>query len=262
MSDTPRPFKKMAGRVEVLYFPKRRKPRGGTAELQVETKTLTIPDFAVVQAPTDPSVARTRTPLVMEALEERDSGKQRRRTRSGSARKVSGSHRRRTTGEITLETEAPAPRVTDILSQRSPLSVLRSLSKRQQAEVSVEGHGFFERGDLETARRIFEHLVALEPAEAFPYTMLGTIFLALGQQDRALALFEAALGVDRKDLAARVYRGEVRLHRGRYKLAMDDLQRALDLGDAHDPFVDRAKRLLKIARQALAAEQAGKKPRR
>lgn len=259
MSDTPRPFKKMAGGVEVLYFPKRRKSRGGTMEIQI-TKTLTIPDFAVIEQPTPPN-GRSRTPLMVEATEAPDAGK-RRRTKSGSTRKPSGTHKRRTTGEITIETQAPAPSVAELLAEKNPAATLRKLSRWQVTEVAVEGHGYFERGDLDTARRIFEHLVALEPSDAFPYTMLGTIFLALGQQDRALALFEAALGVDRKDLAARVYRGEVRLHRGRYKLAIDDLQRALDIGEANDPFVDRARRLLKIARQAYTAEQAGKKARR
>lgn len=267
MSDTPRPFKKLAGRVEVLYFPKRRRPRHGTIEVQVDTKTMTIPDFAVVDPPD--ARARVTTPAIVEATDPGvalggEADKKKKRTRSASSRKVTpaaSAGRRRTTAELAVETSAPAPKIAQLLAQKSPLSALRQLSRRQLTEVAVEGHGYFERGDFDTARKMFEHIVALEPPDAFPYTMLGTIFLALGQQDRALALFEAALGVDRKDLAARVYRGEVRLHRGRYKLAIDDLQRALDLGDASDPFVERARRLLKIARQACTPEQPGKKRR-
>jgi hypothetical protein len=268
MSDTPRPFKKMAGRVEVLYFPKRRRQRSGTVEAQIETRTMTIPDLETVVEPVSDPRARTKTPVLLEATDpgvalQFDGGKKK-RTRSGASRKVTptqGSGRRRTTAELSLDSDVPAPKVEEVLAEKSPLSVLRRLTRRQLTELSVEGHGYFESGDYDTSRKLFEHLVALEPTEAFPYTMLGTIFLALGQQDRALALFEAALGVDRKDLAARVYRGEVRLHRGRYKLAIDDLQRALDLGEAADPFVDRARRLLKIARQAYTAEQSGKKRR-
>lgn len=269
MPDTPRPFKRLAGRVEVLYFPKRKARRQPTVEVQSETRTLTIPDFAMAEAAKASQAsdvrARITTPVILDAVDvpaaEAATASRKKRTRSGSSRKVTpaqGRDRRRTaTGEIVLQTEAPAPTVAEVLAQRSPLSALRQLSKRQLTEVAVEGHGYFERGELDTSRKLFEHLVALEPADAFPYTMLGTVFLALGQQDRALALFEAALGVDRKDLAARVYRGEVRLHRGRHKLAIDDLQRALDIGDADDPFVDRAKRLLKIARQAYTSEQSG-----
>lgn len=252
MGDTPRPFKKMAGSVEVHYFPKRAARRRGTSELQVETRTLTIPEFALEEAE-----ARSRAITPETGTEQPDLAKQRKKGKSG--RRNTGSQRRRVTQEITLETEAPAPKVHDILRAKSPLELLRGLSRRQLTEVSVEGHTLFENGDLENARRIFEHVVALEPDDSFSYTMLGTIFLALGEQDRALALFEAALGVDKTDLAARVYRGEIRLHRGRYKLAIDDLQRALDGGDPQDPFVDRAKRLMKIARQALSAQQPGKR---
>ena len=81
--------------------------------------------------------------------------------------------------------------------------------------------------------------------------MLGTIYLALNAQDRALALFQAALKIDPDDLAALVYRGEIRLTRGKMKSAIEDLQRAATLSGPTDPFVERAKRLIRMARSAL-----------
>src|SRR4051812_29173144 len=105
MADTPRPFKKMAGRVEVHYFPKRPARRKGTAELQVETRSLTIPEF--LQAEGEPE--RTKTPLVVEVVDD-VAGDSAGRKKKGGKRRNSGSQRRRTTGEITLETDAPAPK--------------------------------------------------------------------------------------------------------------------------------------------------------
>ena len=72
-----------------------------------------------------------------------------------------------------------------------------------------------------------------------------------------------AIGVDRKrasvasretlaaageDLAALVYRGEIRLSRRKVARAEEDLGRAVKLGPPGDPFVARAKKLLTLAR--------------
>ena len=113
--------------------------------------------------------------------------------------------------------------------------------------MSLFGHQLFEMGKTEEARVVFEGLVSLEVGEAFPYTMLGTIYLALEDPDRALVLFEAALRIDRDDLAALVYRGEIQLSRKRLRAAREDLERALKLGVKEDPFVARAAKLLKMA---------------
>ena len=76
--------------------------------------------------------------------------------------------------------------------------------------------------------------------------MLGTVFLAMGAQDRAMALFEAALAIDPEDLAARVYRAEIRINQGRLGPAREELDRVLRQGPPDDPFVERAQRLRKI----------------
>lgn len=122
-----------------------------------------------------------------------------------------------------------------------------ALNAQQVADLSLLGHQLFELGRLEEARVVFEGLVGQEIRDAFPHTMLGTIYLSQGDQDRALALFEAALQLDRTDLAALVYRAEIRLGRGKVRLAQEDLSRALDLGAWEDPFVDRARRLSVMA---------------
>ena len=91
------------------------------------------------------------------------------------------------------------------------------------------------------------------PRESFPFTMLGTVYLAMELPDRALALFESALELDKGDVAASVYRGELRLRRGKVRPALADLERAVAGGDASDPFVQRGKRLLQEARRTLRA---------
>jgi tetratricopeptide (TPR) repeat protein len=127
----------------------------------------------------------------------------------------------------------------------------RLKTPREAADLAAFGHELFELGRFEEARQIFERLVNANAGDAFAHTMLGTIYLALNAHDRALALFQAALKIDPDDLAALVYRGEIRLNRGKIKSALEDLMRAVTLAPAADPFVERAKRLVRMGKGLL-----------
>lgn len=135
-------------------------------------------------------------------------------------------------------------------------------ARSSQIHRALKGMRLFERGDYPAARDILESVVAETPEEPFPYTMLGTVYLALGASDRALALFEAALEMDPNDLAARVYRGELRVFSGKAKAAIVDLEKAVSLGAASDPFVQRAKRLLETAKNVTETETKKAEKRR
>lgn len=128
---------------------------------------------------------------------------------------------------------------------------LRNLSEKQIAELAIYGHHLFETGKLDEARVVFESLVGFGVKDAFPHTMLGTVYLAQGEPKLALALFEASLELDPNDVAARVYRGEIRLMENRPADAIEDLGAAVEQGDDADPFVERARTLLKSARAQL-----------
>lgn len=110
------------------------------------------------------------------------------------------------------------------------------------------GHEAFEAGRSAEARVIFESLVALGRRDPFAHTMLGTILLGAQSLDAALEQFEAALAIDPDDLAALVYRGEIRLSKKKVTRALEDLERAVKLGTGGDPFVGRAKKLMHLAR--------------
>lgn len=116
------------------------------------------------------------------------------------------------------------------------------------ADLTRIGHQAFEAGRTDEARVIFESLVALGQSHPFAHTMLGTIHLGAHRIDAALAQFEAALAIDADDLAALVYRGEIRLTKRKWAGAQSDLARAVKLGRAQDPFVERARKLLTMAR--------------
>lgn len=145
-------------------------------------------------------------------------------TESGEVPRRSGRHRRRGTGEVP-EPEAEA-----------------------RTELSRLGHALFEGGRLAEAKVVFESLVRLGPPDAFAQVMLGTIALAARDMEAALGHFDAALAIDPSDVTALVYRGEIRLARRKVARAVEDLERALSCGVDSDPFVERARRLLALAR--------------
>jgi tetratricopeptide (TPR) repeat protein len=140
-------------------------------------------------------------------------------------------------------------KLQEILDTQDPVKPFQEMPKKHLLEMALFGHKLFDLGRLDEARVVFEGIVGLGPEDAFPHTMLGTIYLSQGRQEQALAQFEAALSLDPRDLAARVYRGELRLNAGKLKPATDDLFRALELGSPDDPFVERARRLIGIAQK-------------
>lgn len=140
------------------------------------------------------------------------------------------------------------PRVT--LSDETPAPLADTEAEQARADMAALGHELFSRGKIGEARVIFEGLAA-DAADAFVFTMLGTIHLAQNELDKALVRFEEALKLDPEDLAALVYRAEIRLQKKRVRQAIDDLQKAIGLGSASEPFVDRARRLLQMARRAV-----------
>jgi tetratricopeptide (TPR) repeat protein len=169
--------------------------------------------------------ARSSTQTIPEFRLEEDSP-----TESGERSEAEGPHRRRRSSE---RVEAGgAAEFADLMSL---------------------GHALFEAGRVSEARVVFEGLVAAGHRDAFCRTMLGVVCLAQKDLERALALFDEALAIDPSDLAALVYRGELRLKRKKPGKAVKDLERAVALGPADDPFVERAQRLLVLARKASAA---------
>lgn len=116
------------------------------------------------------------------------------------------------------------------------------------SELTRLGHEAFEAGRTDEAKTIFTSLVALGRRDPFAHTMLGTILLSAQSLDEALEQFDAALALDPGDLAALVYRGEIRLSKRKVSAARGDLERAVEVGPAGDPFVARARKLLTLAR--------------
>ncbi len=135
------------------------------------------------------------------------------------------------------------PRVIERDADRAP-------EARAHDDMAALGHELFSTGRVAEARVIFEGLASTAAADPFIFTMLGTIHLSANELDKALERFERALQLEPDDVAALVYRAEILLQKKRLRPAIEDLERALTLGKPGEPFVERARRLLKLARKA------------
>jgi predicted Zn-dependent protease len=239
-------------RVAIHYFPK--KPRSVpstavTAEFSVSEASPTVP---ISQDELWASAAQQAVPVTPKEPPLPEPSPRATRPRKSSGSKGAKRSPRRTRTPIAVSTDPAlryhAGKVNALLAARERAAA-GSASRDQLAQLALHGHELFETGHLHEARAVFEQIVSLGVKDAFPHSMLGTIYLAEGKHDRALALFEEALSLDPKDIAARVYRGELRLNGGKVKPALADLFFALELGSREDPFVSRARRLIAIAQK-------------
>jgi cytochrome c-type biogenesis protein CcmH/NrfG len=226
--------------VTVVYFPKRTtgQPKGLGTTMEVISSPLPESSSG------DESVTE---PIATEQLEAALA-----RGAANSSRKGEAGQQRRRKSDLpqpnSAELEAAWKMALLLLQRGGRISGM--LPPEAVSRMSFLGHQLFEAQRVKEAGHIFQLLARVDPKDSFTRTMLGTIHLAQGNPDLALRSFEAALKLDRHDLAALVYRGEIRLQEGKVRAGVEDLNRAVELGPAEDPFVQRARKLLRLASQS------------
>lgn len=224
------------GRVPVHYFEKKKPAPVSPSERP--TEELKMPQ-GLSRRPKHPSLDEMEPPIATQpTTDPPDPAKGRRRKKKGAVDEEPD-------GRVTDPMlQLPVEKLDAWLAEGVKGDDLRKMSRKQIAELCLFGHHLFERGRLDEARVVFEGIVSLEVEDAFPHTMLGTIYLAQGKAREALPLFESAIKLDPRDVAARVYRGEIRIHTGSLRSGLADLKKATGLAPATDPFVVRARKLI------------------
>ena len=232
--------------VTIIHFPKQGKPRPRpTAPSQTVTEMRAMDEVTdpYTNAVEDPALAAARTPAPRRPTPPPS------KVTAVTPPPTEKKGRKSKTQEIPAVTPLPETVLSELANAK------KVKTPQQAADLSMFGHQLFEMGRVDEARQVFEALIQSQPRDGFAHTMLGTVFLALNKQDRALTMFQAALKIDATDLAALVYRAEIRLNRGKGRAAMEDLLRAITLGNPADPFVDRAKRLMRMAKALVGKKK-------
>lgn len=96
------------------------------------------------------------------------------------------------------------------------------------------GYALAQQGRNEEAIAVFAGLAALAPATAYFQSALGALYLRTGDFERAEQHLSAAIAGDSRDAAALINLGELLLHAGDRRAALQNLQAALELTE-HDP---------------------------
>lgn len=122
---------------------------------------------------------------------------------------------------------------------------------RQMGEI---GAMYYQQGNLEKARTIFEGLVEVDPDSVDAHSALGALYTRIQRDDDALIHLNRALELDGEQIAPRVNRAEVYLRRQQIELAVADLKRAVELDpDEKDPGANRARAMVLGIHEAMEA---------
>lgn len=127
-----------------------------------------------------------------------------------------------------------------------------SSPRRAWANAALFGQELFATGRPLPARKVFERLVAQDPTEAFPYAMLGSLHLAQGEDEEALALYEQALEIDSTDLCALLGRAEIHLRAADPVEALVDVQTAINQARLDEsPLLPRALSMMSTVQKLI-----------
>ena len=135
------------------------------------------------------------------------------------------------------------------------LAELYGLSNGDLYQIAAQGKRFFEEGQEEKARKVFEGLTAPDPWDySFP-TGLGAVYQKAGELDRALLEYDRAVSLNQRDVAARTNRAEVLVEQGDFGRAVADLTAVAAPDPAGEqPHTRRAKALAMALASAAAAQ--------
>jgi tetratricopeptide (TPR) repeat protein len=129
------------------------------------------------------------------------------------------------------------------------------ISPEEFSEMGRVGAMYYEHGNLEKARAIFEGLVEVDPQSAAAHAALGALFTRTERYDEALGHLDRAIELDPGQIAPYVNRAEIFIRRGRATEAVANLKQAVALDPKEkDPAANRARAMALGIAEALKAQ--------
>ena len=131
------------------------------------------------------------------------------------------------------------------------------LSRQQLYEIAQQGYKLLNSGKLEEARQIYTGLVAADPYDSVFHCHLGATYQRMGESEKALQEYDAALRLNIANVDAFAGRGELYLQKGEAKKGIEDLRAAMENDpEAKHPATVRARALLLSLRDAAQKQSA------
>jgi Tfp pilus assembly protein PilF len=142
-------------------------------------------------------------------------------------------------------------------SKATPRQLL-GVTDREFEAMGKLGTMYYEQGDLERARIVFEGMVEADPLSSSAHAALGALYLRTGHDEVAIPHLNHAIELDSTQLSAYVNRAEVELKLKQPEKAVADLKRAIELDPTgQNPAANRARMMALGLHQALKAKNLG-----
>ena len=139
-------------------------------------------------------------------------------------------------------------------TERATLRERLGVTGREFQEMGEIGAMFYQQGNLEKARTIFEGLVEMDPSSGAAHSALGALLTRMRQDERALEHLNRAIELSPNQIAPRVNRAEVLLRQQKIEQAVAELKRAIELDPKEiDPGANRARAMVLGIHEALQA---------
>lgn len=138
--------------------------------------------------------------------------------------------------------------------EQAPLRERFGVSEQEFRAMGQMGGMYYEQGNMEKARVIFEGLVELDPASAAAHSALGALLTRTEQYEEALGHLDRAVELNPEQIAPYVNRAEIFIKQGRAEEAVANLKSAIALDpQENDPAANRARAMAFGIAEALKA---------
>jgi tetratricopeptide (TPR) repeat protein len=131
-----------------------------------------------------------------------------------------------------------------------------NISPQEFAEMGRVGAMYYQQGNFEKARTIFEGLVELDPENANAHSALGGLLTLQQDDSRAVEHLSRAIELNPSQIAPYVNLGEIYIRRQRIEEAVANLKQAIELDpDERDAGANRARAMVLGIYQVIKAEE-------
>jgi Flp pilus assembly protein TadD len=120
-----------------------------------------------------------------------------------------------------------------------------NISPQEFMEMGRIGAMYYQQGNFEKARTIFEGLVELDPKSANAYSALGGLLTLQKEDESAIGYLKKAIQLDPSQIAPYVNLGEIYIRRQMLEDAVANLKKAVELDpDEKDAGANRARAMV------------------
>lgn len=120
-----------------------------------------------------------------------------------------------------------------------------SITPQEFAEMGRVGAMYYQQGNFDKARTIFEGLVELDPESANAHSALGGLLTLQQDDEKAVAHLNRAIEINPSQIAPYVNLGEIYIRQQKIEDAVANLKKAIELDpDERDAGANRARAMV------------------